>query len=68
MITYSAISPYPQVLMSAHKCSWVLMGAHDHSLVILSDHLLDSVIKKNVKYQNDCILVFWQYLGPDITK
>ena len=37
MIIYSAISPYPQVLMSAHKCSWVLMITPEWSFTWFSN-------------------------------
>ena len=46
MITHNALAQYLSVLMSAHKCSWVLLSDPEYSWVILSVQVVDSVINK----------------------
>ena len=45
--THSALAQYFSVLMSAHKCSWVLLSAPEYPCAILKVQGVDSVI--NIK-------------------
>ena len=44
--THNALAQYLSVLMSAHKCSWVLLSDPEYSWVILSVQVVHSVINK----------------------
>ena len=72
---YGALAPYSWGLMRAHECPWVSRSAHGCSLVPINVSERSGVYKfliqlltKNYNFWNDFPVVFWQYLGQDLTK